>query len=282
VVEFVPGRSMHADRTVSRVAARSSPVSGEEAGVTEFLRTLAVRQLSDYRAGTPGTFFADPGRRPLSLEEAYRVQAEVAALRGPADRVVGFKVGCTGPGTRAQFGLDGPIRGLLYDTEMHPSGSELSYRSYADLAIEGELAVRLDGGGRVAQLFPVIELHNYVFRGQPPTLSELVANNGIHAGVVLAPPTTEVQWRADEPVTGRLTVEINEICVEEGPIDGVPGGPRGSLRWLAQHLAEHGLSLRPGQLVLTGTPLGLIRVRPGDHVRVTAEHLGAVEATIGP
>ncbi len=56
----------------------------------------------------------------------------------------------------------------------------------------------------------------------------------------------------------------------------------GSLRWLAQHLADHGLSLRPGQLVLTGTPLGLIRVRPGDHVRVTAEHLGAVQTKIVP
>ncbi len=119
--------------------------------MTEFLRTLAVRQLADYRAGTPGTFFADPGRPPLAVEEAYRVQAEVAALRGPADQVVGYKVGCTEFGTRPQFGLDGPIRALLYDTEMHPPGSELSYRSYADLAIEGELAVRLDGGGRVAR-----------------------------------------------------------------------------------------------------------------------------------
>ncbi|MCA1656167.1 MAG: fumarylacetoacetate hydrolase family protein [Actinobacteria bacterium] len=42
------------------------------------------------------------------------------------------------------------------------------------------------------------------------------------------------------------------------------------------------MTLQAGHLVLTGTPLGLIRVRPGDHIRVTAEHLGAVEATIGP
>ncbi len=103
-------------------------------------------------------------------------------MRGPAERVIGYKVGCTGPGTRAQFGLDGPIRGLLYDTELHASGSELSYRSFANLAIEGELAVRLGGDGRIAQVFPVIELHNYVFRGQPPTLQELVANTASTPG----------------------------------------------------------------------------------------------------
>ncbi len=249
--------------------------------MAESVRALAARQLADYRAGTPGTFFADPEQPRLSLDDAYRVQAEVAALRAPAEQVVGYKVGCTGPGTRAQFGLDGPIRGLLYDTELHPSGSQISSAAYAELAIEGELAVRLGDDGRIATVFPVIELHNYVFRGEPPTLAELIANNGVHAGVVLPPPSAETPWRGDEPPTGRLTVRIDGACVEEGPMDGVPGGPVGSLRWLAAHLADHGLPLRPGQLILTGTPLGLIRVRPGARVEVSAEGLGVVEATIG-
>jgi 2-keto-4-pentenoate hydratase len=248
--------------------------------VSDFVRELAVRQLADYRARTPGTFFAEPGAQRLGLDDAYRVQDEVAALRAPAERVVGYKVGCTGPGTRAQFGLDGPIRGLLYDTELHPSGSELPASAYAQLAIEGELAVRLGDDGRIATVFPVIELHNYVFRGQPPTLAELVANNGIHAGVVLPPPAAETPWDGTEPLSGRLTVRIDGTCVEDGPMDGVPGGPVGSLRWLAAHLADHGLSLRPGQLVLTGTPLGLLRVRPGASVEVTAEGLGVVEASV--
>lgn len=38
--------------------------------MTEFARALASRQLADYRAGTPGTFFADPERPELSLDEA--------------------------------------------------------------------------------------------------------------------------------------------------------------------------------------------------------------------
>ncbi|MET3952236.1 2-keto-4-pentenoate hydratase [Arthrobacter sp. UYEF36] len=63
---------------------------------------------------------------------------------------------------------------------------------------------------------------------------------------------------------------------------GVPGGPAGSLRWLARHLEDYGLHLRPGQLILTGTPLGLIRVRPGDHTQVTAGEYGCVEAAIAP
>ena len=63
-------------------------------------------------------------------------------------------------------------------------------------------------------------------------------------------------------------------------MSGVPGGPAGSMEWLRRHLAAYSLALCPQQLVLTGTPLGLIPIRPGDSVRVTAEGLGSVEATV--
>ena len=244
------------------------------------VRGLATRQLADYRARTPGTFFGEEDRPNLTLENAYSVQAEVARLRSvEGETVAGYKVGATGAGVREQFGIDGPIRGFLYDTELHPSGVKISHASYANLAIEGELAVRLGDDAEIARIFPVIELHNYVFRSEPRILQELVINNGLHAGVVL-PATEGAQWRGEEPLDGELRVEINGRVVDEGPMSGVPGGPAGSVEWLRRQLAAYGLALRPQQLVLTGTPLGLYPVSPGDSVRVTAERLGSVEATI--
>jgi 2-keto-4-pentenoate hydratase len=152
---------------------------------------LAARQLADYRARTPGTFFAEEDRPHLSLDDAYAVQAEVARLRAAeGEPVAGYKVGATGAGVREQFGMDGPIRGLLYGTELYPSGAELSHASYANLAIEGELAVRLGDDAEIARIFPVIELHNYVFRSETPNLQELIANNGVHAGVAEAKPAS--------------------------------------------------------------------------------------------
>jgi 2-keto-4-pentenoate hydratase len=244
------------------------------------VRGLAARQLTDYRARMPGTFFAEEDHPRLSIDDAYAVQAGVASLRAAeGEPVAGYKVGCTGLSVREQFGMDGPIRGFLYETELYPSGIKLSYASYANLAIEGELAVRLGDDAHITRVFLVIELHNYVFRSKTPNLQELIANNGLHAGVVL-PATEGAQWRGEEPLDGALRVEINGRTVEEGPMSGVPGGPAGSVEWLRQHLAAYGLALRPQQLVLTGTPLGLIPLRPGDSVRVTAEGLGSVETTV--
>ena len=245
-----------------------------------FVSWLAARQLADYRACAPGSFFAGEDLPDLGLDDAYTVQREVASLRGAdGEEVAGYKVGATGPGTREQFGMDGPIRGFLYQSELYRAGVELSYASYANLAIEGELAVRLGEEAEISHVFPVVELHNYVFRSATPNLQELVANNGLHAGVVL-PDTDGMRWCSEELLDGTLRVEINGRMVEEGPMSGVPGGPAGSVEWLRQHLREYGLALRPRQLVLTGTPLSLIPVRSGDSVRVTAERLGSVEATV--
>ncbi len=243
-------------------------------------RGLAARQLADYRAGTPGTFFGEEDRPHLSLDDAYAVQTEVASLRAAqGEPVAGYKVGATGPNVREQFGIDGPVRGFLYETELYLSGAELSYASYANLAIEGELAVRLGDDAEIVRIFPVIELHNYVFRSEPKNLQELIANSGLHAGVVL-PATEGMQWHGKEPLTGTLRIEINGRTVEEGPMSGVPGGPAGSVEWLRRNLAAYGLTLRSRQLILTGTPLGLYPVQPGDSVCVTAEGLGSVEATV--
>jgi 2-keto-4-pentenoate hydratase len=45
----------------------------------------------------------------------------------------------------------------------------------------------------IASVFPVIDLHNNVFRGCRPTAQELIANNAMHAGAVLA--LMEAPWR---------------------------------------------------------------------------------------
>jgi 2-keto-4-pentenoate hydratase len=55
---------------------------------------------------------------------------------------------------------------------------------------------------------------------------------------------------------------------------------RASLEWLRNHLAEAGLALLPGQIVLAGTPLGLYPVLSGDRVAVFVNDEIGVECTV--
>lgn len=231
------------------------------------LTELADRQWRDYRARTPGTCFADP-EFVLDLAQAYDLQHAVAALRIAAgERVIGYKVGCTGPGTVAQFGMEGPIRGYLYNSEIRQTGDELDPAAFAHLAIEGEMALRIGDDHEIAAAFPVIELHHFVFRAPRKTLAELVANNGLNGGLVL--PDEAWLWsRTYIAKQATLSVRINGSMLGSGELWPLPGGPAASLRWLRCHLAEFGMALMPGQIVLAGTSLGLYPVKSGDHIAV--------------
>ena len=149
------------------------------------VQAIAERQWRDYRTGAPGSWFAEPGPA-VTLSDAYAVQDAVTRLRvATADIAIGYKVGCTGPGTTEQFGMTGPISGRLFRSELRSTDVTIEARAHANLAIEGEMAVRIGPDGRPAEMFPIIELHNFVFRRPMKTLAELVANNGLHAGIVM-------------------------------------------------------------------------------------------------
>ena len=133
--------------------------------MTSNTETLADRQWRDYRAREPGTCFADLGFT-LDLARAYELQDAVTRLRVAAgDRVIGYKVGCTGAGTVQQFGMAGPIRGCLFESEVRPYQETLDNHDFANLAIEGEMALRIGADGAVASVFPVVELPPFRIQG---------------------------------------------------------------------------------------------------------------------
>lgn len=247
--------------------------------MTVDLAALAERQWRDYRARTPGACFADPDFC-LGLSQAYELQQAVASLRVAAgDRLIGHKVGCTGPGTVAQFGMDGPVRGCLFGSEVRRSGEALVAADYAQLAIEGEMALRIGEDGEIAAAFPVIELHHFVFRAPRKTLAELVANNGLNAGIVL-PDDAWLSSPAGLAGDATLSVRINGEPVGAAGPWPMAGGPLASLAWLRDHLAGSGLGIEPGQIVLAGTSLGLYPVEAGDRIAVLLNDRPAVECSI--
>lgn len=245
----------------------------------------ASRQLADYDARTPGSLFADGVVLDAAL--AYRLQAAVAGLRCErGERIIGYKVGCTSPTIRKQLGIDQCITGRLFDSERHATGATLSRANYARLAIEGELAVELsrepmddDFVGNalppcVGRVFPVIELHHHVIRGERPSAGELIANNAIHAGFVEGRGVHRENCCGDPSLSIFTDGRLLETC--QGP--ALVRTIASSLKWLMQIVQERGDSLRAGQIVLTGSIPSLIPIDEDCRVRVDAPPFGDVEA----
>jgi 2-keto-4-pentenoate hydratase len=134
---------------------------------------------------------------------------------------------------------------------------------YANLAIEGELVVRLseDLPGRsladeeyteaIESVFPVIELQHYVLPANGSPAAALIASGGMHAGLIL--PTRETTCLGQIPVSEKLDVTINQRLVGTTQEPWTMSGPAATLRWLSAFLADWGLQLQRGQVILTGS-----------------------------
>lgn len=257
---------------------------------SEWMEATAKRQLADYDARQPGSMFAEG--LVLSVSEAYELQAAVAELRcRRGESIIGYKVGCTAPKVRAQLGIDQCISGRLYESEKYSSGATLSRRQFANLAIEGELAVELsqephardfDDDGIptcVARVMPVIELHHFVMRGKQPSAGELIANNAIHGGIVAGHGTTPqaLQTGDTEP---SLAIFANDRLLENCAGTLLIQTIRSSLAWLTEIVRDRGERLSAGQIVLTGSIPSLIPVKENGNLRIEAPPFGSVEATI--
>jgi 2-keto-4-pentenoate hydratase len=245
---------------------------------------LAKRMLTDYDAREPGTVFADGLR--LSLSEAWRLQTAVAALReGRGETVVGYKIGCVCEQNQRQMGIPHPAWGRLWSTEQFTDQVTLQKSDYANLAIEGEFAVLLDRdidpahstpddiAASVAEVFPVIELHNLVMHGAEPRGHELIANNAIHAGVVRG------KGHKPEPSS---TTDL-EILFDGKPVDAWqdvnwPGDILQAVGWLIHEPSQTGITLHRGETILTGALGPPIPVADIHHVEVTSSQFGRVEA----
>lgn len=253
-------------------------------------REIAERMLADYDAHRPNEIFAERGTDWLTLDDAYIIQGAVADLRvARGERCLGYKVGCLSTSIQEQLGLRQPVRGYLWQTEVLVSGSHVLYESrgncqesrFVNLAIEGEIALQLGEDvsteavidGRVSDCverwFPVIELHNAVFRGPTPTSQELVAGNAMHAGFVV-PSLSENSCLA-ALVHAQIRIEIDGKSVETKRVAELPGGPLASLRRLASLHLPIKETLKAGDIVLTGSPGRLIPIEGSCAIAVICE-----------
>lgn len=260
--------------------------------MTTELDDLARSQLADYDARRPGMIFAAPGLE-LTIAEAYEVQRRVATLRQlRGEAVAGYKIGCRSEAVQRQLGLSEPVFGRLFESEMYRSGVSLDSTQFDGLAIEGEFAFRMavdlpdpawlltDPEKAIASTFAVIELHNYIHRAPPvQRAQELIANNAMHAGLVL--PHDEGRLQDPESVLDEMISVIrNGELLGAAKGRTLPGGSLASLIWLVHRLKEIGVTLSAGHIVLSGSPLPLYRAFPGDHIEIKCSCSSTVVLTI--
>jgi 2-keto-4-pentenoate hydratase len=196
---------------------------------------------------------------PVSIEEAYGVQAEVAR-RAPKG-IAGWKVGMTSKAAMRSRGRTEPVYARLFHETT--SFSKIGFPpARGRKMIEAEYVIEL---GRdlprghytreelldaAANLRPGVELCGSRFATENPLPLHLsLADNSFHFGMVVGSPIP--QWREgylDQPV--RVLADNGQVT--DGTARNVLGDPFLSLQWLAGLDLPDG-GLKAGDLVATGT-----------------------------
>ena len=233
-----------------------------------------------------------PELAPKDEAEGYEVQRALRDLLLPqVGSLVGYKIGCTSNVMQQYLNIPHPCAGSVFERGVHRSGVKLPTSDFVHVGVECEIAVKLardlaPGEGPftaawVAQAieayWPAIEIvdDRYV---QWETLGAptLVADDFLAEACVLGAAVPRRQEPDVREVAGRALINGAEVGTGTGA--DVLGHPHNALAWLANHLASEGKGLHKGQLVLTGSLVKTVWLKPGDRVVMELGGLGKVEA----
>ena len=160
------------------------------------LQPYAKQILNDYDKKKPSVLFKN--NINITIADAYKIQSLVTKLRiKRGEKVIGYKIGSVQKQTQKKYGFSHPAWGRLWENELHFNGAQLNKNNYSNPAMEAEFGIVLNRDltpelvnldyilDSIETIHPIIEIHNLVFNGDPPFGAELLANNAIHAGVVM-------------------------------------------------------------------------------------------------
>ena len=170
---------------------------------------------------------------------------------------------------------------------LYESGVTLNKKDYANPAMEAEFGIILNRDIKpevtsfdfilhsIEGIYPLIEIHNLVFHGNEPYVAELLANNAIHAGVVLG---SEAKLPIEKIETDLKLIYDNEIIDtwnnKMWPLDMLS-----ELNWLIKEQARNNNYLKKGDLILTGAYGFPVPINDKILIEVTSSAFGDVKAT---
>ena len=126
----------------------------------------------------------------------------------------------------------------------------------------------------IESIFPLIEIHNLVFNGDEPYGAELLANNALHAGVILGPETKTIN---NNKITDLKLIYDNKT-IDTWANKKWPYDMLSEIEWLVKEQAKIDNLLKKDDLILTGAYGFPVPIDNKTLIKVTSSEFGNVEA----
>ena len=244
--------------------------------------------LSAFNARAPYRFMLDDP--PEDLASAYALQSSFMEKRANGQPFGGFKIAYTTPVMQKRINASEPAFGRVLASDIRPSPAVLDTRDYIALELECEVAIRFaqdlpldqtltdeDVFAAIASVMLAFEIvDRRPFLGEK-SLFQSIAMNVLNAGIITGSPITDWSSRSLDKSVCTLSIDGREVGRGTGA--DVNGHPVKPSAWLANALSNHGLSIRAGDIVITGSMIPPTPLLAGQRAQLTMDGLGDIEVT---
>lgn len=223
----------------------------------------------------------------ITVEEAYQIQLlTVEQALAVGRRVVGKKIGLTSPAMQEMFGVAEPDYGHLFDDMLVYQGQGCDSARLLQPRVEGEIAFVLErdlqGPGvtptevlrATAGVTAALEIIDSRIKDWQIKIQDTVADNASGAALVLGARLV--------PPAGLDLRQVGFVMTKNGRLAGtgagaaVLGSPAQSVAWLANKLGAYDISLRAGEIILSGAASAAVPVQAGDSIHLHVDRVGEV------
>lgn len=222
----------------------------------------------------------------FTIEDAYNTQLKgIDEKVSNGAKIVGKKIGLTSAAMQNLLGVDQPDYGHLLDSMKVEHDGEISLATLFQPKVEGEIAFVLKEdlhGPNVtaeevlkatAYIVPSLEIVDSRIKDWKIKLEDTVADNASSGLFVVGP-------KESSPSIDLPSVHMQLLCngevVNEGVGADVLGSPATCVAWLANKLHEYGVSLKKGEVILSGALSAAVAAKPGDTFTAKFTDLGEV------
>lgn len=222
----------------------------------------------------------------INIDDAYYIQLETIKRFVSEGRVIsGKKIGLTSLAMQALFHVDEPDYGHLF-SDVDFTSKQVDSNLFMQPKVEAEIAFVLkeDLVGPNVDVKQVLEKTDYVvasleivdsrIKDWKIKLADTVADNASFGGYCLG--TIKLDPNEVDLKTIEMDFYKNNVKQNSGKGSDVLGDPAYCVAWLANRMAEFNITLKKGEVILSGAFSAAIPAIKGDVFEAEFTHLGKV------
>ncbi|MEQ1615092.1 MAG: fumarylacetoacetate hydrolase family protein [Hyphomicrobiaceae bacterium] len=230
--------------------------------------------------------------KPTTRREGYAIQAGLD--RHSTKPRVGWKIAATSSAGQKHIGVDGPLAGRILAERVIDGRTPVSIKTNRMRVAEPEFAFRIgrelmprDKPYAVDEVMAAIEALHLTIELPDSRFTEyakvggpaLIADNACAHELIIGPAVT-ADWRVIDLSQHKVKAHMRAKGDRDGIGSNVYGDPRVAMTWIANELSGIGISLRPGEIITTGTCMVPLEIVEGDHINADFGVLGTISCSI--